>query len=419
MTIPVLVSVFVLLLLLAACFSALETALFALREKHSITAEPNRERISPKAAAALRNPLSRLHEVLLVGGVCNVLLAALGLFFVLGPLTRLGWNPWLSGLGVFGLVLLVVEIIPKSLALQTAERTLLLTLPLLSRLHRAFTPVSFALIKISDVIVRRLTPKRLKPAQALVAEEIETLIEMREEQGVINAEESAVLQEIVKLDRLTVKDCMTPRVDLPLMPHDATEEEAARMLEAALGRFVLVFDEKADAITALVDTEQWKLAQRPAWERIAEAPVLVPETMSALDALQEHLCRSSSAVAIVDEYGGFEGLLSHAGLAERLLGKAAPAPSTQWSIQMTGEGRYLVNGSARIEEVNNELELDLEAEGVDTIGGLVFNHFGYLPKPGERTELDGVMVRVKRVGRNRITQLELRLEQALEKRVEA
>jgi CBS domain containing-hemolysin-like protein len=410
MTTPVLVLAFVVLLFLAASFSALETALFALRERHAVTADPHRDRMSPKATALLRNPLSRLHEVLLVGAVCNVLLAALGLFFVMGPLAGKGWNVWLSGLAIFGLVLVVVEIIPKALALHASERTMLLTLPLLTSLHWIFAPTATALVRASESVVRRITPKRIKPAGPLVAEEIETLIEMREEQGVITPEGSAVLQEIVKLDTLTVKDCMTPRVDLPLMPHDATEEEAARMLESGTGRFVLVFDEKADLITSIVDTEAWRLAQRPAWERIGQAPVLVPETMSVLDALSLHLTGPSAAVAIVDEYGGFEGLLTHANMVERLIGKAAPAPSTQRAIQMTGEGRYLVNGSTRIEEVNNELEIDLEAEGVDTIGGLVFNHFGYLPKPGERTSFNGVKVKVKRIGRNRITQLELRLE---------
>lgn len=407
----VLVFAFALLLFLAACFSALETALFTLRERHTLSADPYRDRMSPKAAALLRNPLSRLHEVLLVGGVCNVLLAALGLYFVLGPMAGMGWNVWLCGLGVFGLVLFAVEIIPKGFALHAAERTMLLTLPLLTGLHWAFAPVSRSLVNVSESLVKKITPKRLKPLQALVAEEVETLIEMREEQGVITTEESAVLQEIVKLDTMTVKDCMTPRVDLPLMPHDATEEEANRMLEGVIGRFVLVFDEKADLITAIVDTEAWRLAQRPAWERIAQAPVLVPETMPVLDAMTQHLTGPATAVAIVDEYGGFEGLLTHANMVERIVGKSAPAPSTQRAIQMTGEGRYLVNGSTRIDDVNSELEIDLESEGVDTIGGLVFNHFGYLPKPGERATLEGVTVKVKRIGRNRITQLELRVEQ--------
>lgn len=409
---------FLLLLVLAACFSALETALFSLRDRRLIAADPAREKPNAEAEGLLRNPVSRLHETLLVGGVCNLLLAALALYGITGPLLPPGWSLWAGALFLFGGVLIVVEIIPKAVALRAPSRTLQLTLPLLLVLRRIFAPVASVLVRVSDAIVRRLTPRRLKPVQAMVAEEIETLIEMRSEQGSISDAEATVLQEITRLDTLTVKDCMTPRVDLPLMPHDATEEDAGHMLEGARGRFVLVFDEKADAITALVDTDAWRLAGRPAWERISQNPVLVPETMSALDALHEHLKTPASAVVIVDEYGGFEGLLGHGNIVERLIAKIAPAPTTGRAIEMLGEGRYLVSGSTRIDEVNSELDIDLTAEGVDTIGGLIFNHFGYLPKPGERTALDGVLVRVKRVGRNRITQLELRLVPAIERSAE-
>jgi CBS domain containing-hemolysin-like protein len=114
-------------------------------------------------------------------------------------------------------------------------------------------------------------------------------------------------------------------------------------------------------------------------------------------------------VVIVDEYGGFEGLLAHGNIVERLIGKAAPAPSSELAIQSLSEGRWLVNGSARLDEVNRELEIELDAEGVETVGGLVFNRFGYLPKPGERLELDGVTIKVKRTARNRVTQLEIRV----------
>jgi len=71
------------------------------------------------------------------------------------------------------------------------------------------------------------------PRRAITAEEIETLIEMREEQGAINAEDATVLREILNLHTLFVKDCMSPRVDLPLMPHDSTSAEAEQMLESA------------------------------------------------------------------------------------------------------------------------------------------------------------------------------------------
>lgn len=400
--IPVLLVLFVALLAAAAGFSALETALSLLRKTPAEGAAHGPTDVS-------LNPVARLNETLLFGAVANLFLTAIGLYFVTGPLQVRGLNPWLGAALVFGLGLLAVEILPKTFALRSPARALRLTLPLLLVSRRLFSPLAARLTQASDALVNRLSPKRLKPRVGLALEEIETLIEMREEQGAIGADDATVLREIVSLNSQTVRDCMTPRVDLPLMPHDADDEDAEQMLLSARFRHVPVFDERADAITGLVDTDTWRLAGHPAWQTLARPPVFVPETMPALDALRRHLPDGASVVVIVDEYGGFEGTLTRRNLVERLLGKIAPTRTTETAVQPIGHGRYLISGMARVEEVNHELDTSLEAEGIDTIGGLVFNRLGYLPKPGERVDMDGLSIKVKRTARNRILQIEVRL----------
>lgn len=392
-------TVFILLLGAAAGFSALETALSLLRDSPA-------EDDSPRRAEVARNPIAFLNESLLFGAIANLLLTALGLWFVTGPLR--GLNPWLGAVLVFGLGMFAVEILPKTLAFRAPDRVLRVTLPLLRLAHRLFSPVARLLTRSSDLLVRRISPRRLKPRLGLAIEEIETLIEMREEQGAITTEDATVLQEIVNLHSQTVRDCMTPRVDLPLMSHDADDADAAQMLQSARFRHLPVFDERADAITALVDTDGWRLAGRPEWKTIARPPVFVPETMPVLDALRRYLPDGAAAVVIVDEYGGFEGLLTRRNLIERLVGKIAPTRTTETTVQAIGDGRFLVSGMARVDEVNHELDISLEAGGIDTIGGLVFNRLGYLPKPGEQVSLDGLSVKVKRIARNRILQMEVR-----------
>ncbi len=401
----ILLVVFLLLLGLAANFSALETALLALRERQGVwrqSAESGNRNRGTKL-----HPLEFLHEALLAGSALNILLAALGFYFVIGPVRSLGWNPWMSALLIFIPGFVAIEMLPKTFALRNPERAVRWTLPALTFLRFLIAPVTVAFTLAGNKIVTCFTPKKIKPRLGMDFEEIETLIEMREEYGAITADDAAILQEIIHLRTQSVKDCMTPRVDLPLMPHDASDDEAARMLEGARARFVPVFDEKADAIIALVDTEVWRLAHRPAWQKIALDPALAPETMSALEALRQHLPDANSAVVIVDEYGGFEGLLTRGNIIERLIGKIAPAQNSEPSIQSLGHGRYLVSGTTRVDEVNRELDLKLDAEGIDTIGGMIFNRLGYLPKPGERLDLDGVFIKVKRIARNRIQRLEL------------
>ncbi len=400
--------VFLLLLGLAANFSALETALLTLREQQG--AWRQRSESGTGTRHNILHPLEFLNEALLAGSALNIVLAALGFYFVTGPLHDLGMNPWMSAVFIFTPGFVLIELIPKTFALRQPERAVRWTLPALTILRFIISPVTAAFTAAGKKLIAWFTPKKIKPRLGMDFEELETLIEMREEQGAITTDDAAILQEIIHIRALSVKDCMTPRVDLPLMPHDANDDEAARMLGGARSRFVLVFDEKADAITALVDTQSWRLARRPAWQKIARDPVLAPETMPVLDALRQHLPDANSAVVIVDEYGSFEGLLTRGNIIERLIAKAAPAQNSELSIQSLGHGCYLVGGTTRVDEVNRELELELDAEGIDTIGGLVFNRVGYLPKPGECLDLDGVSIKVKRIARNRIQQLELRIK---------
>lgn len=406
--IAILLVVFFLLLGLAASFSALETALLALRERQG--AWRQRAGSGTGTRRANLHPLEFLHEALLAGSALNIVLAALGFYFVTGPLRTLGWNPWISAALIFTPGFVFIELLPKTFALRQPERAVRWTLPALTFLRFIISPVTAAFTSAGNKLLTWFTPKKIKPRLGMDFEELETLIEMREEHGAITADDAAILQEIILLRTLSVKDCMTPRVDLPLMPHDASDDEAARMLEGARARFVPVFDEKADAIIAMVDTEAWRLAHRPAWQKISRDPVLAPATMPVLEALRQHLPDAISAVVVVDEYGGFEGLLARVNIIERLIGKTAPAQNYEQSIQSLGHGRYLVSGTTRVDEVNRELDLELDAEGIDTIGGLIFNRFGYLPKPGERLDLDGVSIKVKRIARNRIQRLELSIK---------
>lgn len=404
-------SAFVALLYLAACFSALESALFLLREKQSAMVRGVTEGERSKLKEIARNPMAVLPDVLLLGGLSNLILAALGVYLVLYPLRHMGCHPGWGALAVFGVGLFVVEIVPKSFAQKFPEGSLRMALPVLLSLRGFFAPLANALQRASDRLMDAI-PSRLRPRQGLNLEEVVTLIEMREEQGSISGDEASVLQQILSLCSLTVKDCMTPRVDLPLMPHDASDEEARRMIESSRFRLVPVFDERADTITGLIDAEAWRLAQRPPWRTLVQPPVYVHETMKLLECMQRHVHRAGAAVVILDEYGSVEGLLSGTNISERLLYKAAPAQSAERAIQPLGAGRYLVSGLARIDDVNRELEVDLNAPaGMDTIGGLVFNRLGYLPRPGEQVQIGEVVMKVKRTTRNRIQQLEVQVDE--------
>lgn len=404
---------FVILLYAAATFSALETALIALRERAGISFGVRVQQQNPVLASWLALPNAGVHEILLLGALANLLLIATGIYLVLYPLNFLGAAPILSSLVLLILGLMVVEVIPKACALRAPETTVKHSFPLFMAIRHCVAPVALPLREFSDRLIGSIS-KRSDPKSLRNLGELDTLVTMRHEEGAIPVEEATLLHSVLYMDDLTAREAMTPRVDLVLMPHDASDEEAQRMLETAKGDFVGVFDQKKDAIAYLIDVRRWKIQGRPHWTLVTTAPVFVPKTQMALEVLRQHLQANQSAAVVVDEYGGFEGMLTKAQILEKMLWKVAPLGTLQVRVEQIGPQRYLVDGNVTFDELKNETGIVLVDDVSDTVAGFVMNHFGYPPKPGEIMMAEHVQIKVKKTARARIQKLEIRVMSSTE-----
>jgi CBS domain containing-hemolysin-like protein len=135
------------------------------------------------------------------------------------------------------------------------------------------------------------------------------------------------------------------------------------------------------------------------------APSFVPETMRALDLLKLFLTHAQELAIVVDEFGGTEGIITMSDIVEEILSDAAPRGDVDLYIEPLEDGKFLVSGNARLDDLSEYLGFELEADGIDTIGGLVFNRLGYLPTSGTKLELPRLAVTVRRAGRKRIEEL--------------
>ncbi len=401
------------LLLLLAVISATETAIHMARDLDT-QAGMAREGVARKLRRITANPFAQLHRTLLLSATLNLALAALGLHLVSGPMMTLGWNPWLAASLLFVGTVLVGDVVPKFLAARSPSAVLLGSLRLLNPLRSILDPISTFADRSTDALIRRFIPQKVKPRLPITRDEFETLVEMREEQGQIDPAEAAMIREALEIEGLTVRDCMVPRVDLTLMSAFDKPEKTTATLEQSAGRHVVVYGETPDVVEGVIDTLAWRLAGRPAWANMLRPVQFVPETMPVLDALHQHLQSTSQPLLIVDEYGGLEGMVSQDEIADWLLYEAAPWQGEGAEIRDLGNGRYLLEGGTRLDDVTSALHITLpDADGLDTIGGLVFNLLGHLPKPGERVQLEDADLKVRRVVRARVQQVELRLKKPL------
>ncbi|MEY2541895.1 MAG: magnesium and cobalt exporter, family [Verrucomicrobiota bacterium] len=401
----VLLIVILTLIFCSALFSGLETALFSLKPHQLRRLEEHHPALTRFIYLFRDNP-RRVLNVLLLGDVfVNVPLVVLCLFFLWnGPLA--GRVPeWLTAIVIFAVVVVVCDLIPKLLALSAPYRlsaigafTLQASVPLLAR-------VGETLEKISTRAIDFLTPKHLRTRARLSDQELETLVEIGEEEGALHEAEGEMIQEIIKLGDKTAKDCMTPRVDTFALPDDLTNEEAIARLKEKRYRRVSVYADTPDNVVGILDVKLFLFDPSDHYTEALIAPSFVPGTMRAVNLLRQFLTHRQGLAIVVDEFGGTEGIITLADIIEEILSDALPRGDVDLYIEPLDDGRLLVSGNARLDDLREHLGFEIEADGIDTIGGLVFNRLGYLPPPGTHVELPRLDVRVRRTGRKRIEEL--------------
>lgn len=389
----------------SALFSGLETALFSLKAHQLRRLEESHPALKQFIQAFRDNPRRVLTVLLLADVVVNIPLVVLCLFLIWeGPLAA-HVPQWLAATVIFAVVVLVCDLIPKLLALSAPYRLSALGVFTLRALMPSLDRVGHLLERVSTAVVDRLTPRRLQKRTRLSDEELETLVEMGEEQGTLQESEGEMIQEIIKLGDKTAKDCMTPRVDAFTLPDDLSNEEAIAQLRQRRHRRVPIYAETPDQILGVLDVKLFLLDPTEHYTEALIAPSFVPETMKALDLLRGFLTHPQGLAIVVDEFGGTEGIVTLSDITEEIMSDAAPLGDADLYIEPLEEGRFLVNGNARLDDLSEHLGFELEAEGIDTIGGFVFNRLGYLPPSGTRFEMPRLTITIRRAGRKRIEEI--------------
>jgi putative hemolysin len=391
------------LIFISAFFSAMETAFFALRPGQIRRVEDRV--LADRLQRLLANPRRLLSALLFGDALVNLPLIMLSLIFIREQ-HPLGLQFWSGILAIFALVVIFGDLIPKALALRSPLRVTAFGAAAIDRVLPLLDPLCRWLQWASERVTDRLTPKSLDVHQPLDAEELETLIELSAEDGALQPTESEIIQEILKLGDKTARDCMTPRLDMFAIPDNLTNEQAIDRLRPKRFRLVPVYAENPDNILGLLDVKRFLLNSAGLhFTELLTPPSYVAETMRALDLLRSFLTHPQRLAVVVDEFGGTEGVVSLADVVEQMLSDAIPSAGNGLYIETAGDGRLIVAGNARLDDLSDRVGVDLQTEGIDTIGGLIFNRLGMLPRQGEVVEIGQLRFTIQRVTRKRIQEV--------------
>jgi CBS domain containing-hemolysin-like protein len=396
----------VILAVVSAVVSALETGFFALPPSRMEALRARRPELAGALARIMENPRRLLGALLIADALANAPLM-IGCLALIEGQRGLDISFWASALLIFALIVFACDLVPKLIGLGAPVFVVRFGTRLIEKVLPLLDPLTRRLESWSEKIADAILPKSIGLQRHLTEEELGTLVELTTAQGAIQTTESEMISEIIKLGDKTAKDCMTPRVDMFSLPDDLTNDQVIPLLRQRRLRRVPVHGETPDDIEGVLDVPA--LLRDPAvpyTERLG-VPSYVPETMKALTLLKSFLSHPQGIAFVVDEHGGIEGIVTLRDLVEEIIGDAVPLADAKLYIEDIGDGRLLASGSARLEDITEELGVRFEEEGIDTIGGLIFNRLGQLPKKGQQMRIGELLVTVRRVSRKRVDEVML------------
>jgi putative hemolysin len=405
MTVFVLAGIgFALLLYLSSAFSGSETAFFSLSRL-------DLEELDPKGRVRrlMAQPERLLIAILLGNTLVNVAAGSLGALMAL-ELGRLRGYPEAATIalevGVVTLVILVLgEVAPKMHAMQRNISVARRTAPIVLAVIRAFQPVISAL----DSMVGRMQGRLADDERPFVtAEELRTIIAISEERGTLEEDERDMIDSVMEFGETVVREVMVPRVDMECF-EDAIHvgDAITRIRELGLSRFP-VYQGDIDHIIGMLYAKD---LGRSVGELIRPA-YFTPETKKAGELLRELQRRRIHIAIAVDEYGGTAGLVTLEDLIEEIVGEIRDEyDEEEQLITVIDRSTVIADGMVRLEDLEEEIGVDLEVDGVETLGGLLMNAFGRIPSEGERLERGGLAFTVESVEEQRIVRVRIdRLE---------
>jgi CBS domain containing-hemolysin-like protein len=296
------------------------------------------------------------------------------------------------------------EMIPKSLALHTSEKTILWLQPAMTLMSRLFLPVVYGLNAAGMAILRLVGIPTASPGSRVMSpDELELIVEESFEGGLIEAGEQLFIENILDLSERTVRQVMTPRNRITGISIHFTEANLLSMIcEKGYTRYP-VYDGDLDQILGILHTknlarQQVHSSQPFNLPSLLSPTLFVPETVS-LEEMLVRFRREGLLMAIVlDEYGGTAGLVTLEDLVEEVVGEILDEFDHEITpIQVINPLRLRVRGDLLLDELNQHYDLNLEHPNADTIAGLLMAELGRMVKAGDETQYQGVRFEVETV----------------------
>ncbi len=382
-----------------------------------------------RAARVAEDASRMLGTLYLAKALLSILAAVVATLTLSLPLTRALHqiripSPWADALsllvvtgGLAILVLVLGRLVPEAAAAAAPERWALRLVGLVAVLEFLLQPLVRFAVWISNRLARLLGGLPFTGISLITEEEIRTLVDAGEEEGIIEEEEKEMIYSIFELGETLAREVMVPRIDIVAIEVNASLEEAVEVVVRAGHSRIPVYERTIDSIVGLLYAKDLLVhlrgcGARPSLREILRPAYFVPETKKVDDLLREMRRNRVHMAIVVDEYGGTAGLVTVEDILEEIVGEIRDEyDREEATLEAVGEGEFVVDARMNLYDVNEQLEADLPTEPADTLGGLIYNLLGRVPMPGDLVEVSGWRMEVltvegRRIGKVRMTRVE-------------
>ena len=380
--------IIILLLICSSFFSNSETV-FSSVSKAKLMTYIDENKKGARKALWLADNFDKVLSVLLVGNnLVNIAISTLGLRLFLGLFEYDGsYVDVINTVAITIIVLIFGEILPKSRGKSNPEKYALKSSGFLYVIVKILTPISYPFYKMNKLTMSDDTEE----SENISSDDLENIIDTMEEEGEIDSKEADMLQKVLDLNEVDVKDIMTPRVDCVYLDINSPIDEVKKCFFQNQYSRVPVYKDSIDHIVGVLFEKDFfkeyivnpKLSSI---KRLLQKPVYVVGSMRADDLLTLFKKKKNHLAIVVDEYGGFDGVVTMEDCLEELVGEIFDEhDDVPVTIKKIGENKYEVSGDLEIENLFDYFDIEGEIEtDATTVGGLVQELLESLPEGSQR-----------------------------------
>ena len=308
------------------------------------------------------------------------------------------------------------ELVPKKLALTKPEAISMFCVKPIKAVSKVASPFIKLLTLSTNLVAMIFGVKEGDTEEILSREELISLVNEGQAHGVLNRKEKEMINSIMEFDEKIAKEIMTPRINVFAIDIAAPKGEYLEDLLKTKYTRIPVYEEDVDNVIGMLYIKDFlKEAVKHGYQNvdvrsIMKKPYLVPESKIIKDLFKELQISKKQIAVLIDEYGGFAGIVTMEDLVEEVMGDIEDEyDPVHYKIKKIDDNTYILDGMATLDEINNKLDLELYSENYDTLSGFLIDRIGTIPlENDDRTiEIDHLVFKLEGIKNKRIDKVKL------------